>query len=40
MWQTMDMPDPSRQRRRVLITAALLGAVALFFYIAVFVRFW
>jgi hypothetical protein len=29
-----------RQRKRVLITAVIFGAVALGFYLAVFVRFW
>jgi len=30
----------SDQRRRIVITAVILGAVALFFYIAAIVRFW
>ena len=36
----LDMTDPRKQRRRVIVTAVIVGAVALAFYIAVFVRFW
>ncbi len=36
----IDMRDRGEQRRRILITAIAVGAVALGFYIAVFVRFW
>jgi hypothetical protein len=34
------MTDPRQQRRRVIITALIVGAIALAFYVAVFVRFW
>lgn len=34
------MRDTREQRRRVVITAIIVGAIALGFYIAAFVRFW
>ena len=36
----VDMTDSRQQRRRIIVTAVIVGAVALAFYIAVFVRFW
>jgi hypothetical protein len=30
----------NRQRKRIVVTAAILGLVALGFYLAVFVKFW
>jgi hypothetical protein len=36
----VDMTDPRRQRRRIIVTAVIVGAIALAFYVAVFVRFW
>jgi len=40
MASLVDMTDPRQQRRRIIVTAVVVGAVALAFYIAVFVRFW
>ena len=36
----IDMNDSRQQRRRIIVTVVVLGAVALMFYIAAFVRFW
>ncbi len=36
----VDAMDPRAQRRRIVMTAVIVGAVALMFYIATFVRFW
>lgn len=36
----VDMIDQRRQRRRIIVTAVIVGAIALAFYVAVFVRFW
>jgi hypothetical protein len=34
------MAEKGGQRRRILITAVVVGAIALGFYIAAFIRFW
>jgi hypothetical protein len=36
----VDVTDSRRQRRRITVTAVIVGAIALAFYVAVFVRFW
>lgn len=36
----VDMTGKREQRRRILITVLVVGAIALGFYIAAFVRFW
>jgi hypothetical protein len=36
----IDMMGKGEQRRRILVTAIVVGAVALGFYIAAFIRFW
>ena len=40
MAATADMTDPRQRRRRIIVTAVIVGAIALAFYVAVFVRFW
>lgn len=35
-----DMTNTREQRRRIVITAIIVGAIALAFYIAAIVRFW
>lgn len=34
-----EVTDKERQRRRIVVTAVIFGAVALMFYILAFVRF-
>jgi len=36
----IDTMNRDEQRRRIVITAVILGAVALLFYVAAIVRFW
>jgi hypothetical protein len=33
-------PDARKQRRRIVVTAVIVGAIATGFYIAAFVRHW
>jgi len=34
------MPDRDAQRRRIIVTTVILAAIALGFYLAIFVRHW
>lgn len=36
----IDMMEKVEQRRRIVITVIVVGAIALGFYVAAFIRFW